>query len=104
MKKVAVLTSGGDAPGMNACVRAAVRAALAQNMQILGVRRGYTGLIDGDLMALDRKVVANIIHQGGTILRTSRCEEFRTPEGRVQEIALLTSPFSMAMAVRPEDV
>jgi 6-phosphofructokinase 1 len=83
------LTSGGDAPGMNACIRAAVRTAMANNVEILGIRRGYSGLINGDMSALDRKSVANIIHQGGTMLETSRCPEFTTLEGRAKAIKVL---------------
>jgi 6-phosphofructokinase 1 len=89
MKKIGILTSGGDAPGMNACIRAVVRTALANNMEILGIRRGYAGLIEGDILALDRKSIANIIHRGGTILETSRCPEFATAEGRGKAIKIL---------------
>ncbi len=89
MKKIGILTSGGDAPGMNACVRAAVRAALANNMEILGIRWGYAGLIRGELVPLDRRAVTNIIHQGGTILGTARSEEFKTTEGRAKAIDVL---------------
>jgi 6-phosphofructokinase 1 len=86
MERIGVLTSGGDAPGMNACIRAAVRAALAQGLEIFGIRRGYAGLIRGEIEPLDRKSVANIIHQGGTILGTSRSPEFMTNEGRALAI------------------
>jgi 6-phosphofructokinase 1 len=86
MKKIGILTSGGDAPGMNACTRVAVRAALANNLEIVGIRWGYAGMIRGDMMPLGRKDVANVIHQGGTILGTARSEEFRTKEGRVKAI------------------
>jgi 6-phosphofructokinase 1 len=89
MKKIGILTSGGDAPGMNACIRAAVRAALANGLQIFGIRWGYAGLIRGDIVPLDRKSVANVIHQGGTILGTTRSEEFRTKEGRTKAINML---------------
>lgn len=89
MKRIGVLTSGGDAPGMNACIRAIVRAALANNLEVIGVRRGYRGLIRGDICTLGRREVANIIHQGGTILGTARCEEFRTAEGRQLAIKAL---------------
>ena len=64
MKKIGILTSGGDAPGMNACIRAAVRAALANNLEILGIQWGYDGLIRGEIMALNRRAVANFIYQG----------------------------------------
>lgn len=86
MKKIGILTSGGDAPGMNACIRAAVRAALANNLGIFGIRRGYAGLISGNILPLDRKAVANIIHQGGTILGTARSEEFKSENGRTKSI------------------
>jgi 6-phosphofructokinase 1 len=89
MKRIGVLTSGGDAPGMNACIRAVVRTALTNNVEILGIRRGYAGLIEGDMLALDRKGIANIIHRGGTILETSRCPEFTTLEGRAKAIKIL---------------
>ncbi len=86
MKRIGILTSGGDAPGMNACIRAAVRAARAQELEIFGIRRGYAGLIRGEIELLDRKAVANIIHQGGTILGTARSPEFVTAEGRAPAI------------------
>lgn len=89
MKRIGILTSGGDAPGMNACLRAAVRAALANNLEIIGIRWGYAGIIRGELMPLDRKSVANIIHQGGTILGTARSSEFMTREGRQKAIKVL---------------
>lgn len=86
MKRIGILTSGGDAPGMNACIRAAVRVALAEGLEIFGIKRGYAGLINGDIIPLDRRAVANIIHQGGTVLGTARSEEFRTKEGREKAI------------------
>jgi len=89
MKRIGILTSGGDAPGMNACIRAAVRAALASDLEIFGVRWGYTGLIGGEMGLLDRRAVANIIHQGGTILGTARSTEFKTSEGRAKAIKVL---------------
>jgi len=89
MRRIGILTSGGDAPGMNACIRAAVRTAMTNNVDILGIRRGYAGLIEGDILALDRKSIANIIYQGGTILETSRCPEFTTIEGRAKAISVL---------------
>jgi 6-phosphofructokinase 1 len=89
MKRIAVLTSGGDAPGMNACIRAVVRVALANGLEILGIRRGYAGLIRGDMAPIDRRAVANIIHQGGTILETARSPEFETTEGRATAIKFL---------------
>jgi 6-phosphofructokinase 1 len=89
MRKIGILTSGGDAPGMNACIRAAVRAALANNLDIVGIRWGYAGLIRDDVVSLDRRAVSNIIHQGGTILGTTRSEEFRKKEGRARAIKVL---------------
>ncbi|HMQ50287.1 MAG TPA: 6-phosphofructokinase [Saprospiraceae bacterium] len=84
MKKIAVFTSGGDAPGMNACIRAVVRATLNQGMQAVGIRRGYQGMIDADFWEMDGRSVSNIIHRGGTILGSARCKAFHTPEGRQQ--------------------
>ena len=81
IKKIGVLTSGGDAPGMNAAVRAVVRSALAKGMEVYGIRRGYAGLITGDIFKMDERSVSDIIHRGGTVLYTARCPEFRTQEG-----------------------
>ncbi|MBR0140941.1 MAG: 6-phosphofructokinase, partial [Ruminococcus sp.] len=81
IKKIGVLTSGGDAPGMNAAVRAVVRAALSKGMEVYGIHRGYMGLITGDIFQMNEKSVTDIIHNGGTILYTARCPEFRTAEG-----------------------
>ena len=82
MKKIAVLTSGGDAPGMNACIRAAVRFGLSQNMEMYGVMRGYEGLLKGDIFRMFRHSVTDIIQRGGTILKTARSERFFDEEGR----------------------
>jgi 6-phosphofructokinase 1 len=82
MKKIAVFTSGGDAPGMNACIRAVVRTGLKNKCEVVGIRRGYEGMIEGDFVKLERPDVSNIIQQGGTILFSARSERFRTPEGR----------------------
>jgi len=82
MKKIAVLTSGGDAPGMNAALRAVVRTAAFNNVKVVGVKRGYDGLIDGDFIELKPSSVANILQRGGTILKSMRSEGFRTVEGR----------------------
>ncbi len=81
MKKIAVLTSGGDAPGMNAAVRAVARAALYKGIGVYGVYRGYNGLINGDLEEMSLRSVSDIIHRGGTVLYTARSPEFRTEEG-----------------------
>jgi len=82
MKKIGILTSGGDAPGMNAAVRSVVRSAIYHELEIIGVNRGYRGLIEGDLAKMDASSVGDIIHKGGTILKSSRSEEFKTIEGR----------------------
>jgi 6-phosphofructokinase 1 len=82
IKNIGVLTSGGDAPGMNAAIRAVVRAAIYYNLEVIGVLRGYEGLINGDFIEMDRKSVANIIQRGGTILKTARSDAFRTKQGR----------------------
>ena len=89
MKRIGILTSGGDAPGMNACIRAAVRTSLARDIPIMGINRGYSGLINDDVLPLERREVANIIHLGGTILGTSRSEAFKTGQGRQKAIATL---------------
>jgi len=82
MKKIGVFTSGGDAPGMNACTRAVVRTALHYGIGVVGIRRGYQGLIENDLIEMDHYSVSNIMQLGGTILRSARSEEFKTVEGR----------------------
>jgi len=84
IKKIGVLTSGGDSPGMNAAIRAVVRASIYYDIEVVGFVRGYEGLITDDYIAMDRKSVANIIQRGGTILKTARSEGFRTAEGRQQ--------------------
>ncbi len=81
-KKIAVLTSGGDAPGMNAAVRAVVRSAIAKGMDVYGVYRGYNGLLNGDVEQMNLRSVSDIIGNGGTMLYTARSEEFRTLEGQ----------------------
>ena len=80
--KIGVMTSGGDSPGMNACIRAVVRTGLYHNLEVYGIVRGYAGMIDNDIQKMDSRSVANIIQRGGTILKTARCKEFMTPEGR----------------------
>jgi 6-phosphofructokinase 1 len=81
MKKIGVLTSGGDAPGMNACIRAIVRCGTRRGLVVVGIRRGYCGILEEDFVKLGRRSVANIIHRGGTFLETARCEEMKTEEG-----------------------
>jgi len=86
VKRFGILTSGGDAPGMNACIRAIVRTAIADKFEVTGIKRGFTGLINNDILPLSRNNVSNIIHTGGSILESSRCPEFEKPEGRKQAI------------------
>jgi 6-phosphofructokinase 1 len=81
VKTIGLFTSGGDSPGMNACIRAVVRTALHHGLQVYGIRYGYEGMINDDFVKMDAKSVANIIHRGGTILKTARSKEFMTPEG-----------------------
>ncbi len=81
MKTIGVLTSGGDAPGMNAAIRAVVRTAISLGMNVKGIRRGYNGLIEGDVIDLDLRSVSDIIHRGGTFLYTARSPKFKTEEG-----------------------
>ena len=82
MKKIAVFTSGGDAPGMNACIRAVVRGAIYHGIEVYGIRRGYNGMISGDIFPMTSQSVSNIIQRGGTTLKSARSKEFMTPEGR----------------------
>lgn len=91
MKRIAVLTSGGDAPGMNAAIRAVVRTAIAQGWEALGVRRGYAGLAYGEMVPLGARDVGGILHLGGTILGSARCPEFRTELGRQRALRALRS-------------
>lgn len=86
MNTIGVLTSGGDAPGMNAAVRAVVRTAIASGMTVKGIRRGYNGLIEGDIIDLDVRSVSDIIHRGGTVLYTARSPRFKTEEGMKEAI------------------
>ncbi|RKX46138.1 MAG: 6-phosphofructokinase [Thermotogae bacterium] len=89
MKRIAVLTSGGDAPGMNAAVRAVVRMARTHGLEVAGFHHGYAGLIDDEWSFLDYKDVGGIMERGGTILRSSRCEEFKTSAGRKKAMEVL---------------
>lgn len=82
IKNIGVFTSGGDSPGMNAAIRAVVRSGLYYDLKISGIIRGYDGMINGEIIPMDAKSVANIIQRGGTVLKTARSNEFRTPEGR----------------------
>lgn len=84
IQKIGVLTSGGDAPGMNACIRAVVRTGIFKGKQMVGILQGYQGMIDKQFIPMDSNSVCNIIQLGGTILKTARCAEFRTKEGRAK--------------------
>ena len=89
MKRIAVLTSGGDAPGMNAAIRAVTRCALDQGWEVFGVQHGYAGLIKGSFQPLDARSVGGILQQGGTFLGSARCPEFKTEDGRLQALYAL---------------
>ncbi len=89
MKRIAVLTSGGDAPGMNAAIRAVVRTGIEKGWEVFGVHHGYVGLISGDLAPLGARDVGGIIQQGGTVLGSARCPEFKTEEGRLKALHAL---------------
>ena len=89
MKRIAVLTSGGDAPGMNAAIRAVVRTGLDKGWDVFGVRHGYVGLVNDNIVALGARDVGGIIQQGGTVLGSSRCPEFETEEGRLKALRTL---------------
>ncbi len=82
VNKIGVLTSGGDSPGMNACIRAVVRTGIYHGLEVFGIMRGYTGMVENDIVHMEGRSVANIIQRGGTILKTSRCKEFFEPAGR----------------------
>ena len=82
INKIGVFTSGGDAPGMNACIRAVVRTGIYMGKEVVGIGQGYQGMIDKNFWDMSARSVSNIIHRGGTILKTARCMEFQTPEGR----------------------
>ncbi|WP_339162218.1 6-phosphofructokinase [Siminovitchia sp. FSL H7-0308] len=91
MRKMAVLTSGGDAPGMNAAIRAVVRKAIFHGLETYGIYQGFSGLISGNIKKLEVGAVGDIIHRGGTILQSARCEEFKTKEGQLQGLEQLKS-------------
>jgi 6-phosphofructokinase 1 len=91
VSRIAVLTSGGDSPGMNAAIRAVVRAGIYNGLEVFGIMRGYQGMIEDDIFKMESKSVANIIQRGGTILKTARCKEFYTPEGRRKGYEVLKS-------------
>jgi 6-phosphofructokinase 1 len=87
--KIGVLTSGGDSPGMNAAIRAVVRTGIYHGLEVFGIMRGFQGLIENDIMKMESRSVANIIQRGGTILKTARCKDFCTPEGRKKAFDVL---------------
>jgi 6-phosphofructokinase 1 len=89
ISRIAVLTSGGDSPGMNAAVRAVVRTGLYYGLEVYGIMRGYQGLLEDDIFKMESRSVANIIQRGGTILKTARCKEFYEPEGRKKAYEIL---------------
>ncbi|MBC8568661.1 6-phosphofructokinase [Mogibacterium sp. NSJ-24] len=89
MKRIGILTSGGDAPGMNAAVRSAVRTGISMGMEVYGIKRGYEGLLDGEIERMQWQSVGDILQRGGTILRTARSERFRTEEGRKHGVNIL---------------
>ncbi|GEK58128.1 6-phosphofructokinase [Marinococcus halophilus] len=99
MKRIGVLTSGGDSPGMNAAIRAVVRKAIYHDLEVYGVQYGYAGLIEGDIEKMELGDVGDIIHRGGTKLYTARCEEFRTPEGRQKAVDQLNARGIEALVV-----
>ena len=89
LKRIGVLTSGGDSPGMNAATRAVVRVAISEGAEVWGIRNGYKGLLEEDLSKLNFRSVGDIIQRGGTFLGTARCNEFKTPEGRAKAVEVL---------------
>ncbi len=89
MKKIGVLTSGGDSPGMNAAIRAVVRCGIEADMEVYGIHRGYEGLLDGEIHQLSRSSVGDILHRGGTMLKTARSDRFRTEEGQRHAVNML---------------
>jgi 6-phosphofructokinase 1 len=87
-RSIGVLTSGGDAPGMNAAIRAVVRSGIHYGFKVMGIRKGYNGLINGDIFEMSLRSVSDIVHRGGTVLRTARCLQFKTEEGIQQGVAM----------------
>ena len=99
MRKIGIVTSGGDAPGMNAAIRAVVRTAIPKKMEVIGFKRGYAGLLNNDIRHLGLRTVGGIIHLGGTILRTERCPEFKTDEGIAKAAEVLKENDISALVV-----
>lgn len=99
IRRIGVMTSGGDAPGMNAAIRAVVRTAIAENIEVLGIRRGFSGMLAGDFERLTNREVSGILQRGGTILQTARCDEFRTPTGQKRGVRRLNENSIDALVV-----
>ena len=99
IKKIGILTSGGDAPGMNAAIRAVVRSGLSQGLEVYGIFDGYRGLVDGDIVRMDRSSVSDIVNRGGTILRTARLPEFKEESVRQKAVDILKSKGIEALVV-----
>lgn len=91
MKRIGILTSGGDSPGMNAAIRSVVRCGIEEGMEVYGIYRGYEGLLDGEIKELFRSSAGDILHRGGTILKTARSSRFRTEEGQAQAVNMLNT-------------
>ena len=89
IKTIGVLTSGGDAPGMNAAIRAVVRTGLARGLNVKGIKKGYQGLLNEEIIDMKAKDVSEIIQRGGTILQTARSQQMRTPEGEIKAASIL---------------
>ena len=94
VKTIGVLTSGGDAPGMNACIRAVVRSCLSKGMEVYGIYQGYQGLLNEEIIDMEPRNVSDIIQRGGTILGTARCLEFKQPEVQVNELTGITAVYT----------
>ncbi|MFT6915069.1 MAG: 6-phosphofructokinase 1 [Motiliproteus sp.] len=99
LSRIAVLTSGGDAPGMNAAIRAVVRAGNSEGIEVFGIYRGFSGLVEADIWPLNSVAVANILHRGGTCLKSDRCPAFQQPSGRLQAAATLREMAIEALVV-----
>ena len=97
VKKIGVLTSGGDAPGMNVAIRSVVRTAVDYDIRVVGINHGYEGLLHGDIQELGSKDVSSIMNRGGTILHTARSEEMRTPEGVEKMVAMIRTILSTSV-------
>ena len=99
MKRIGVLTSGGDAPGMNACIRAIVRTGASRGIEVIGIRRGYMGLLEEDVFRLGPRDVGHVLERGGTFLDSSRCEEMKTSQGQVKAVSVLEKNSIEGLAV-----